>query len=142
MNPYQVVLDTCVLLAGVRSRQGASFALLKLIGSEQWQLNLSPALLFEYEEIARREVARLWLRPDKIEDLLDFLCEHARKPRIFYSWRPCLPDPDDDMILELAVAARADFIVTHNVRDFRGAERFGIGILTPSEFLKRLKATK
>lgn len=142
MNAYQVVLDTCVLLAGVRSRQGASFALLKLIGSEQWQLNLSPALLFEYEQIARREVAQLWLKPDKIEDLLDFLSEHSRKPRIFYSWRPCLSDPDDDMILELAVAARADFIVTHNVRDFRGAERFGIGILTPSEFLKRLKAAK
>jgi predicted nucleic acid-binding protein len=127
-----------VLVAGVRSQRGSSFRLLDLVGDPRWQLNLSPALLFEYEAVMRREATRLWLEPERVEDLLDFLWAQARKPRIAYAWRPCLPDPDDDMILELAVAARANFIITHNVADFKGAERFGIGILSPRDFLKRL----
>ena len=132
-------MDTNVLIAAARSRRGASFRLLQLVGDQRWQLNLSPALLFEYEEVARREAANLWLQPERIDDVLDFLCAHANKPRIAYTWRPFLPDPDDDMILELAIAANAQFIVTHNVRDFRGTDQFGVGVLTPSQFLKKLE---
>lgn len=128
-----------MLIAGTRSKRGASFRLLDLIADPRWQLSLSPALLFEYAEVTRREANKLWLEPARIEDLLDFVCAQARKPRIDYLWRPFLPDPDDDMILDLAVAAGAHFIVTHNVDDFRGAERFGIRILTPCEFLRRLE---
>ena len=139
---YQVVLDTSVLVAGLRSRRGASFALLELIGDSRWRMNVSPALLFEYEELARREAAQFWAEPDKVEAVIDFICANANKPRISYLWRPFLQDPDDEMLLELAVAARADFIVTHNVRDFQGAEKFGIGILTPGGFLKKLRQSQ
>lgn len=139
---YQVVLDTNVLVAGLRSRRGASFELLELIGDPRWRMNVSPAILFEYEEISRREAGQFWAEPDKVEAVIDFICANANKPRISYLWRPFFPDPDDDMLLELAVAAHADFIVTHNVRDFRGAEQFGIGILTPGEFLKQLRQSQ
>jgi predicted nucleic acid-binding protein len=57
---------------------------------------------------------------------------------IFFLWRPYLRDPNDDLILELAVAAGCDAVVTHNTRDFVGAERFGIDVLTPAAFLLRL----
>ena len=50
-----------------------------------------------------------------------------------------LPDADDDLVLEVAVAGDVDFIVTHNVRDFKAAQEFGIGILTPKAFLALLK---
>jgi predicted nucleic acid-binding protein len=49
-----------------------------------------------------------------------------------------LPDPDDDLFLELAVAARCAYIITHNVRDFRGAEKWGVAVATPGDFLKQL----
>lgn len=140
MKPFQVVLDTCVLVAAVRSSQGASFRILQLVGDPRWKLNLSSALLFEYEEVATQHARALWPEPERVNDLLDFLCATARRPQISYSWRPILSDADDDMIVELAIAAGADFIVTHNVADFRGAERFGLVILTPAQFLKQLEA--
>jgi predicted nucleic acid-binding protein len=50
-----------------------------------------------------------------------------------------LPDPDDDLFLELAVAARCAYIVTHNIRDFRGAKKWGVAAVTPSDFLRKIK---
>jgi putative PIN family toxin of toxin-antitoxin system len=125
MNPFQVVLDTSVLVAAVRSSQGASFRILQLVGDPRWELNLSPALLFEYEEVAASHAKKFWPEPERLNDLLDFLIANANRPKISYSWRPILRDADDDMVLELAIAAQAGFIVTHNIRDFVGAERFG-----------------
>ena len=58
---------------------------------------------------------------------------------MFFRWRPFLPDPDDEMVLELAVACAATHLVTFNKRDFAGAETFGIVVLTPEEFLAELR---
>ena len=140
MKPFQVILDTSVLVAAVRSSQGASFRILQLVGDPRWKLNLSPALLFEYEEVAASHAKKFWPEPERLNDLLDFLIANANRPRISYSWRPILRDADDDMVLELAIAAQAGFIVMHNIRDFVGAERFGVGVLTPAEFLRKLEA--
>lgn len=139
MKPFQIVLDTSVLVAAVRSSQGASFRILQLIGDPRWELNLSPALLFEYEEVAAIHAKKFWAEPERLNDLLDFLIANANRPRISYSWRPILRDADDDMVLELAIAASAHFIVTHNVRDFAPAARFGVVVLTPAEFLRKLE---
>jgi rRNA-processing protein FCF1 len=58
-RPYQLVLDTNVLVSGLRSQQGASYKLLTLLNDQCWQLNISAALVFEYEEILKRDVALL-----------------------------------------------------------------------------------
>jgi hypothetical protein len=50
-----------------------------------------------------------------------------------------LLDANDDLILELAVAAGCRYIVTHNLRDFRGTETWGIAAVTPGDFLKRIR---
>ena len=55
--------------------------------------------------------------------------------KIFFLWRPFLRDPDDDLVLELAVEAGCAYIVTHNLRDFEGVERFGLRAVTPKRFL-------
>ncbi|MBP3709095.1 MAG: hypothetical protein J6I73_01605 [Treponema sp.] len=62
------------------------------------------------------------------------------KTKIFYLWRPCLKDPFDDHILELAVNSSAESIVPFNKKDFLEAETLGIKIQTPKEFLEKMEA--
>jgi putative PIN family toxin of toxin-antitoxin system len=138
MPVYQVVVDTNVLIAALRSRRGASHRLLDFIGDGRWQMNLSVPLFLEYEDVAKRPDSGLLLSVGEIDDILDFICTEANLREIFYLWRPVLPDPKDDFILELAVESGCDFIVTFNVKDFAGAEQFGIEVITPQEFLRKL----
>lgn len=53
-----------------------------------------------------------------------------------------MKDADDEMILDLAIAANADFIITYNLRDFKDVERFDIKAITPFEFLQILGEIK
>jgi putative PIN family toxin of toxin-antitoxin system len=135
---YQVVVDTNVLLAALRSRSGASYRLLSLVGDRRWRMNLSVPLFLEYEDVVKRPNSGLSLSAVEVDDILDFICAEANLREIFYLWRPILPDPKDDFILELAVEGGCDYIVTFNVRDFAGVEKFGIEVITPQEFLRRL----
>ena len=133
-----IVLDTNVLIAGLRSRNGASFQVLSLVGESAFELNVSVPLVLEYEEVAKRESRALGLTHAEIDEVLDYLCAVATHREIYFLWRPVLRDAADDMVLEVAVDAGCDIVVTHNVRDFAGAERFGVRALTPGEFLRRI----
>jgi putative PIN family toxin of toxin-antitoxin system len=134
----RVVVDTSVVVSALRSRRGASFRLMKLVGRERFGTVVSVPLVLEYESAAKRISRSLGLRHSEIDDVLDYLCKVSEHRQIFYLWRPHLRDPSDDMVLELAVEAEADAIVTHNVRDFSGAEQFGIRVLTPQELLREI----
>lgn len=125
-----------MIVSALRSRQGASFRLLRLLAEEKFHIAISIPLVFEYEEVLTRHLGGELAGVDDVEDLLDFVCRVASRHPIFFLWRPCLPDPKDDMVLELAVAAGCEAVVTHNQRDFVGAERFGVRIDTPRAFLQ------
>ncbi len=135
----QVVIDTNVLIAALRSTRGASHRVLRLIGDGRWQLNLSVPMFLEYEDVVGRPESGISLSVQEIDAVLDFICAEANLREIFYLWRPILPDPKDDFILELAVEAQCDYIVTFNVRDFVGAEAFGVSVITPQQFLRKLE---
>jgi len=124
----RVVLDTTVLVAAARSRQGASHALLSLLPSPAYEPVISVPLFLE------RSAAQ-------IEGFLDFLLSASHLQEIFFLWRPALSDPDDDLILELAVAAECRYIVSHNLRDFRGIDRWGITAISPADLLNLIKTT-
>lgn len=134
----RVVLDTNVLYTGLRSRNGASFRLLKNIGSGNFQTCISVPLVLEYQQTLLGKQSELGLSAAAIEDVIDYICRISHKQRVFYLWRPFLRDSKDDMVLELAVAAECPCIVTYNRKDFIGAERFGISIVTPIEFLQSI----
>jgi putative PIN family toxin of toxin-antitoxin system len=136
--PPSVVIDTNVLIAGLRSATGASYQVLDRLGSEAFLVNISVPLILEYEAVAKEHARELGLTFGEIDDVLDFICQIAEPRTICYLWRPFLPDPRDDLVLELAVEAGAQFIVTHNRRDFVGAEQFGVTILSPGAFLRQL----
>ncbi len=95
-------------------------------------------LILEYEEVARRLANEISLGKPVVDDILDYICSVANAREIFYLWRPVLPDPKDDMVLEAAVAGQCEFIVTYNEKDFRGAEHFGIRVVTPQQFLRHI----
>jgi putative PIN family toxin of toxin-antitoxin system len=139
MAVLQIVVDTNVFYAGLRSRHGASHLLLEEIGRNQaFQIHLSVPLVLEYEEIAKRNARSLGLTHTDTDDILDYLCSVAGLHDVYYLWRPYLPDPEDDMLLELAVKAGANRIVTFNQRDFRGVEQFGLRAVTPQNFLSEI----
>jgi predicted nucleic acid-binding protein len=129
-----VVVDTNVLVAAFRSSLGASYRLLQTIEQRRWRPVISPALALEYESVLKRGVEDLGLTLVDIDDFTEYLCSRARLVQIYFRWRPLLPDPDDDRILEVAVRAGSP-IVTFNVRDFQGSERFGIRTMSPGELL-------
>jgi len=137
MNVRQVVLDTNVVVAGLRSSLGASHKLLQIIGTTQvFEINLSVPLVLEYEEVLRRQARSLGLSHREIGNFLDYLCSAGNRGEIFVLWRPFLSDPDDDLVLEVAVESGSESIVTFNVRDFQGVDQFGIKPVTPREFLE------
>lgn len=134
MRP-RVVLDTNVLVAALRSRRGASFRLLTLIDTGRYETAVSVPLVLEYEAVAKRLVRPGGLTASDIEAIVDYVCSVASHHKIYYLWRPFLRDPNDDMVLELAVSSDASVIVTHNKRDFAGVDRFGLRVLSPRDFL-------
>jgi predicted nucleic acid-binding protein len=136
VKPFQAVIDTCVIVSAVRSRKGASFRLLSLLGDPRWQFNLSAPLVFEYEDALRRIPPELRAGDDAIDLLIDSICAVGNHRTIYFLWRPALPDPSDDFVLELAVESESDCIITYNRRHFKGAETFGLAVVTPVEFLR------
>jgi putative PIN family toxin of toxin-antitoxin system len=138
IKTYQIVLDTNVLFAGLRSQRGASYKLLTILNDIRWQLNISTALLFEYEEILKRQQAQLGLSLEDIDNVIEAICSIANKRSIFYLWRPILNDPDDDFLLDLAVESQADYIITYNQKDLQPANKFGIKVVTPKQFLQEM----
>ena len=138
-EPTKVVLDTSVLVAAARSRQGASHALLSRLPHPRFTPVISVPLFVEYRATLLRPENLLQRPRAQAEGFLDFLLSVCQLQEIFFLWRPALPDPDDDLILELAVAGGCRYIITHNLRDFRGINKWGITAATPSEFLKWIK---
>ena len=136
---YQVVIDTNILVAAVRSKNGASHRLLSLLGDGRWRPNLTVAIALEYEAVLKRDCQRFGLTESDIDDLLDGICSEAGLHRLYFLWRPVAADPDDDLVMEAAIASHSDFVITFNKRDFPESGRFGIECLNPREFLIMLE---
>jgi putative PIN family toxin of toxin-antitoxin system len=139
MNPIQIVIDTNVMVSAVRSKTGASYALLEMLGDPRWKMNISTALILEYEEQLKKEYVRQGLELHYADDILDVVVLASNHRGIFFKWRPVLRDPSDDFLVELAVASGSDFIVTYNIRDFIQAERLGVNTIRPAAFLRLLE---
>jgi putative PIN family toxin of toxin-antitoxin system len=135
----RVVIDTCVLFSALRSSAGASFRVLSALPAGKFTPLVSTPVFFEYEEVLLRPGQFPHLSKADLNDFLDYLASVSEPRRVNFLWRPYLKDPDDDMILELAVSGKADAIITHNLRDFVGSDRFGVSVLSPAGLIKILK---
>ena len=135
----RVVLDTCILYSALRSSTGASFHIINSLPALKFRPVVSTPLFFEYEDVLSRPEQFPNLTSRDIDHFLDFVASVAERQKITFLWRPYLPDPNDDLVLEVAVAGQVDAIVTYNRKDFVGSDRFGIRILSPQEFIKECK---
>lgn len=135
MNP-KIVIDTNVLVAALKSKNGASFRLLMALQGDVFTPCLSVPLFVEYESVLKRAGLLVPLEEADIDAILDYLLSRSSIQKIFFLWRPFLKDPKDDLVLEAAFAAQSQYLVTFNLRDFEGVEKaFGIKVVTPKEFL-------
>jgi len=134
---HRAVIDTNVLVAGLRSRRGTSFRLLQMLGDPRWRPCLSVPVALEYEDVLKREFMQTVISAADVDLLLDYLFGMAHLVEVQFRLRPTLRDPDDDRILELAARAGAA-IVTFNTRDFAGAAAYGVQVVRPVEFLQQI----
>ena len=138
MGSHKIVIDTNILVSGLRSAEGASYKLLMALDDPRLRFYLSVTLVLEYEAAIKRPATGIRLSAVDKDSILDYLCQLGVHQKVHFLWRPFLKDPSDDMVLELAVAAGADRIVTFNQADFKGIEKFGIRAVKPQEILKLL----
>ncbi|HEY6350806.1 MAG TPA: putative toxin-antitoxin system toxin component, PIN family [Candidatus Angelobacter sp.] len=135
-------MDTSVVVSALRSRLGASNAVLGMVAMGQITALATPPLFLEYEDVLKRPEQRL-VHGLAITEIDEFLAEFAaliEPTETHFQWRPQVRDPADEMVLEAALNGHADALVTFNIADFEDAgRRFRMPILTPAEVLRRVR---
>ena len=136
----RVIFDTSLLVAAARSHNGASFRLLSMLPSRDFEIALTVALYTEWQAVLTRpEHLPPGATAESVVAFLRYLASLAHLQEVHFLWRPFLRDPDDDMVLECAVASSSQYIVTHNIKDFRRAPELKVQAVTPGEFLTILR---
>lgn len=138
MAHLRAVLDTNVLIAAFGSRLGGSFEVFRRLRQGEWTAVVSNHLLFEYEEVMKREALGLGLSLGDVDEVLNALCARAEEWPLKHGWEPVLVDPDDEPLVQLAHESGAMRLISHNLRHLRPAADLGIQVLKPGDFLRML----
>ena len=137
-----ITLDTNVVFSALYSNLGASHYILRLIFDEKVKLALSTPVYFEYYDVLTRKnnLSKLNLSISEIESILDLIALLSRKHSIYFLLRPNLIDESDNIFYECAFASNSKYLVTSNIRHFKGSELkgFNFKIVTPGKFYKLL----
>lgn len=139
----RIVVDTNIFL-GACLGQGAANHVVAACLRGQCHPLMGAALFAEYEDVLGRtelfEACRLNL--DERNELLEIYLASCAWTRIYFAWRPNLPDEADNHLVELAVAGGARFIVTRNLRDVSRMElKFPqLRVVSPEDFLKEIES--
>jgi putative PIN family toxin of toxin-antitoxin system len=138
----RIVLDTASFVTAVRSSDGAAGEVLRMIFREGLVPLMDLKLGLEYRDVALRSehVKASALSKREILELIEAIEAFAEPVKVVIKPRPLSPDPNDDMILDLAINGRAEALVTSNTKHFMAAgKRFGIPVLTPAELLEKIR---
>ena len=128
------LLDTCIIIAALRSKQGASHFLLRKAILKELPIIMHFKLLAEYHDVLTRPkiISALIYTSDEIEKILIGLVSVSEEVNPHFLWRPNLKDEKDNFLVEIAVASQPCTIITHNVKDFLQGE-----LLFPAIFVKQ-----
>ena len=137
MKLTRIIIDTNVYVSGLRSKHGMSYRLLTFLGGRLFRPVVTVPLVIEYEKSLCDSRTEIPFTGDEIRKYLNYVCSVSDCRKVHFLWRPFLRDLKDDMVLEAAVSGQCEFIVTFNLKDFRGIEKFGIVAITPGDFLRK-----
>jgi len=132
----RIVLDTNVLVAGLLKPFGPCGAIVRTLTRGDLELCVDGRILFEYREVLHRD--RFDFDPTDVDTLMDFIHTRSLSIAAMPLSEP-LPDPDDLPFLEVAIAAKAEYLVTGNAKHFPTRCRQGMKVVSPSQFLQILK---
>ena len=135
---FHVVLDTNVLYAALKSRLGASRYLIDRVLARRVHAHVSVPLVLEYEAVLTRDANALGISPREARIVIAALLEATDRHEVYFRWPSHVRDPDDAHVLETAIAASCQHLVTFNKRDFHQAHVFNIQLLTPREYLEQV----
>ncbi len=132
----RIVLDTNVLVSGMLAPYGPPGEIVRLVAMGDLYLCYDVRILAEYREVLLRPVFPFGI--DQVEASLEQI-ESSGELTGARSLSTSLPDPDDDMFLAVAIAGRAEYLVTGNLRHYPAESRQGIKVISPAEFLERYR---
>jgi putative PIN family toxin of toxin-antitoxin system len=139
----RVIVDTNVLVAGLIGKKGPNREVLRCCLRGELQPFVGNALYFEYQDLLNRERIQALCQQTSVSlmEFLDGFAQVCTAVDVHYLWRPNLRDEADNHLVELALAARAAYIITNNVADFSHAQlkRLGYEVVTPEQLLRLLK---
>ncbi len=138
----RTVLDTSVLITALRSSTGAAAETIRLVLQGRLTILMDLKLACEYREVALRAEQLKGSGKSRTETgaILDALEAVAEPFFVAFQYRPLSPDPNDDMVLDVAINGNADAILTSNTKHFRAAaDRFHLAVWTPAELLSRFR---
>lgn len=140
----KVVVDTNVLVAGLIGGKGPNREVLRLCLLGELQPFLGNALYLEYQDLLNRDSIQALCQQTSVSlmEFLDGFTQVCTAIDARYLWRPNLKDEADNHVIELAIAARAAYIITNNVSDFAQAElkHLGYEVITPEQLLRLLRS--
>lgn len=138
----KVVIDTNVFVSAILSPDGTSREVLRRALKGHIVPLFGNALFSEYEDLLGRR--SVWnecvISEEERDELFDAVLSVSQWVRVFYLWRPNLPDEADNHLIELAIAGNAEYVVTDNIKDLkRGELTFdGLRVLKPYDFIQEL----
>lgn len=138
----RAVLDTNILLSALRSRNGASNAILARFLNKEFQWVIGNTVLSEYDEVLKRECPAFGLSAGTVNRFLDAVCAGASFHQTSSFWKPALADPDDEAFAQLALEAKVGYLVTCNLRDYPLERLPALRVVSPKEFLQVLRKSK
>lgn len=138
----RIVVDTNIFIEAILSPSGENREVIKACLLKKVVPLMGAALFHEYEDLLSRAelMAKSPLNQREREVLLTAFLSVSEWVKVYFLWRPNLPDEDDNHLIELALAGSAETIVTNNTKDLiHGQLRFPeMKIQTPSQFLKHI----
>jgi putative PIN family toxin of toxin-antitoxin system len=135
----RIVLDTNVVVSGLLSGARPPGQILDRVVTGEFHPCVDDRLLAEYDDVLHRP--RLKLDPRRVETFLAFVREsavHVTCPTSDIT----LPDPDDVALLEVAISAAAQCLITGNLKHFPEDQRAGVLVMSPAEFIARYDDSK
>jgi putative PIN family toxin of toxin-antitoxin system len=138
----RIVLDTSVLVSALRSERGAAAEVIRRVMLGELTVLMDHNVAYEYRDVAfrARHLHAAGKSREQIVDILNLLEAQAEAVRVYFRPRPLSTDPNDDMVLDVAINGNADAVVTFNTRHFQSAaEQYNVDVVNPAELLARIR---